>query len=55
MYKNGKEFLDDANSIIIKKDILSNETEKFFGDYWKQGKWGDCELNALQFLKESIK
>ena len=39
---------------VISK-ILSSETAKFFGDYWRQGEWGDQELKALKVLKDELK
>ena len=39
---------------VISK-ILSLETAKFFGDYWRQGDWGDQELKALKALKDELK
>jgi hypothetical protein len=37
------------------EDILSNQTSKFFGDYWRQGPWGEKEAIALSTLREEIK
>ncbi len=34
--------------------IRSSETEKHFGDYWRQGDWGEKEGSALKKLKNSI-
>ena len=34
--------------------IKSLETEKYFGDYWRQGDWGVNEGVALKKLKNSI-
>jgi hypothetical protein len=34
--------------------ILGLETEKHFGDYWRQGVWGDKEAAALKKLKKSV-
>ena len=39
---------------IVRDRILSPATEKHFGDYWRQGDWGDKESNALKQLKDSI-
>jgi len=38
----------------VRDEILSPATEKHFGDYWRQGDWGDKEANALKRLKDSI-
>ncbi|HAB37559.1 MAG TPA: hypothetical protein DCE52_06105 [Rhodobacteraceae bacterium] len=43
----------DVKTIIDK--ILSPETDKHFGDYWRQGEWGDKEADALKKLKSEIK
>ncbi|MFH2124595.1 MAG: hypothetical protein ABIJ50_14075 [Pseudomonadota bacterium] len=42
------------NNQIVKDKIFSSVTEKHFGDYWRQGDWGDKEANALKKLKDSI-
>ena len=42
----------DAEKVAAK--ILSPDTDKHFGDYWRQGDWGDKEANALKKLKDSI-
>ena len=42
----------DAEGVITK--ILSSATGKHFGDYWRQGAWGDKEANALKKLQEHI-
>ena len=38
----------------VRDKILSPATEKHFGDYWRQGDWGDKEADALKQLKDSI-
>ena len=38
----------------IRDQILSPTTDKHFGDYWRQGDWGDKEAAALKKLKDSI-
>jgi len=38
----------------VRDKILSPATEKHFGDYWRQGDWGDKEAKALKQLKDSI-
>lgn len=42
------------NMMVVKK-ILSSDTEKHFGDYWRQGEWGNKEADALQNLKDKCK
>ncbi len=42
----------DVEKVITK--ILSPETDKYFGDYWKQGGWGADEVNALKKLQNSL-
>ena len=46
--KNGA----DAKDVVSK--ILSPVTDKHFGDYWRQGDWGDKEAEALKKLKDSL-
>jgi len=43
-----------TNNQIVRDKILSLATEKHFGDYWRQGDWGDKEAKALKKLKDSI-
>lgn len=38
----------------VAEEILSPATAKHFGDYWRQGDWGDKEAEALKKLKASI-
>ena len=38
----------------VVKEILSPQIDKAFGDYWRQGVWGDFEANALKKLRETI-
>ncbi|MDA0740126.1 MAG: hypothetical protein O3A59_14575 [Nitrospirae bacterium] len=38
----------------VKAQILSPETGKRFGDYWRQGDWGNKEAHALKKLRESL-
>lgn len=45
----------ESNIENIVEVILSRDTEKYFGDYWRQGVWGDKEATALKKLKESVK
>jgi len=40
--------------VVIEK-ILSTETDKQFGDYWRNGEWGDRSANALQELRAAIR
>lgn len=41
------------SEVVIGK-ILSSETAKYFGDYWRQGEWGELELKALKALKDEL-
>ena len=43
---------NDTQNVVA--EILSSQTDKYFGDYFKQGKWGTEELNALMELKKSL-
>ena len=36
-------------------EILSPETDKYFGDYWRQGEWGEKEMDALEKLKRELR
>ena len=36
-------------------EIVSTKTSKYFGDYWKQGSWGNNEMKSLNILQEQIK
>lgn len=36
-------------------EIVSAQTDKYFGDYWRQGKWGDEEVKALKNLQDAIR
>jgi hypothetical protein len=38
----------------IVKRILSTETNKYFGDYWRQGQWGEKEADALKKLQMEV-
>ncbi len=42
---------DSVEDVVSK--IRSSETEKHFGDYWRQGDWGEKEGAALKKLKSS--
>lgn len=48
------ELKDGVNAKKIVEKILSLGTAKHFGDYWRQGDWGDKEAKALKKLKDSI-
>ena len=39
----------------ICREILSDKTSKHFGDYWRQGSWGENEANGLATLQEQIR
>jgi hypothetical protein len=45
-----KESVDD-----ICREIISKGTAKYFGDYWRQGPWGDNEMTALNILQQKVK
>ena len=34
--------------------ILDPQTDKYFGDYWRQGEWGVKEMEALKKLQMSL-
>ena len=38
----------------IIEHICAPQTDKHFGDYWKQGAWGEKEIHALKRLREDI-
>lgn len=38
----------------VAEEVLSPTTAKHFGDYWRQGDWGDKEADALKKLKANI-
>ena len=42
----------DAGDVVDK--ILNPATAKHFGDYWRQGNWGDREAEAFEKLKAAI-
>lgn len=46
--KNGDNLQDVVNQ------ILGPETDKYFGDYWRQGEWGEKELEALKSFKKEL-
>ena len=39
----------------ICKEIISDKTDKEFGDYWRQGLWGENEAIALATLRDQIR
>ena len=39
----------------VRDEILSPTTDKHFGDYWRQGNWGNKEASALKELKDNIR
>jgi hypothetical protein len=43
----------DLEAII--RDILSPETDKYFGDYWRKGEWGAKAITALSKLQEELR
>lgn len=36
-------------------EIKSPQTDKAFGDYWRQGEWGDREAKALKRLRDAVR
>jgi hypothetical protein len=48
--------LHKKESIVdICREIVSTETSKYFGDYWRQSPWGDNEMKALNILQGKVK
>jgi hypothetical protein len=41
--------------IDIYHEILSDKTNKHFGDYWRYDPWGENEATALATLQEKIR
>jgi hypothetical protein len=39
----------------ICREIFSDKTSKHFGDYWRQGPWGESEATGLANLQEQIR
>lgn len=39
----------------IANEIINVQTDKYFGDYWRQGIWGEKEMNALKNLQKEIR
>ena len=35
-------------------EINSPQTDKIFGDYWRQGEWGNREAKALERLRTVV-
>jgi hypothetical protein len=40
--------------IDICHEILSNKTNKYFGEYWRYGPWGESEAIAIATLQKQI-
>ena len=38
----------------VAAEIRSPQTDKRFGDYWRQGEWGDKQAAALKKLQGSV-
>lgn len=38
----------------VAAEINSPQTDKQFGDYWRQGEWGDKQAAALKKLQSSV-
>lgn len=55
--KNWLRILDNGDVVYenVLDLILSPQTAKQFGDYWKQGELGDIEMEALGNLRDFIK
>ena len=49
------DLMDGRRIEDVAKNILSPQTDKCFGDYWRQGEWGTKEAEALKQLKDSIR
>lgn len=43
----------EVNKVI--DQILDPQTDKYFGDYWRQGEWGEKELSALTSLQVALR
>jgi len=43
-----------ADAAEVTKTIRSPETGKHFTDYWRQGAWGEREIEALKRLQEGL-
>jgi len=39
---------------LVVDRIVSGESEKHFGDYWRQGIWGERHATAFQELKRGL-
>ena len=39
----------------VAEEIINPQTDKQFGDYWRQGKWGENEAAALKALQDAIR
>ncbi len=39
----------------VASEIIAPQTDKYFGDYWRQGKWGNNEAAALKKLQDAIR
>ena len=48
------ELKEGVDAEKVSEKILSPDTDKHFGDYWRQGDWGDKEANALIMLKDGL-
>ena len=42
----------EVNKVI--DQILDPQTDKYFGDYWRQGDWGEKEMSALKDLQTAL-
>jgi len=39
----------------VKAEILAPQTDKTFGDYYRQGEWGRRSSDALQALRDAVR
>lgn len=39
----------------VKTEILAPQTDKTFGDYYRQGEWGKRSSDALQTLRDAVR
>ncbi len=44
----------DKSAAEVVSEIKSPQTDKQFGDYWRQGEWGDMQADALKKLQSSL-
>ena len=44
----------EKNPADVAREIKSPRTDMQFGDYWRQGEWGDMAAKALNKLQSSL-